>query len=209
VEEVTFSGLTLLSAPGRVMTPRQASERVVSEARARLAGRRARVADVGTGGAAVAIAIARTCPGVEVWATDTSLCAVALARANVRRHGLEERVFLRRCDLLDAVPTPVDMIVANLPYVPASAAPQHSDLLTEPWNAVFAAGDGLDPCRRLVDAARTWLADDGHVLLQLYRRVFVASHTELGALRAALGASSSSDDAVSPATRRALAELAA
>jgi HemK-like putative methylase len=211
VEEVTFGGLSLLSAPGRVMTPRQASERVVSEACARLAGRRARVADVGTGGAAVAIAIARTCPRVEVWATDISLCAVALARANVRRHGLEERVFVRRCDLLDAVPAPVDLIVANLPYVPASAAPQHSDLLTEPWNAVFAAGDGLDPYRRLVDAAGTWLADDGYVLLQLYRRVVVASDTELRALRDAFDAPSSSENenVLSPATRRALAELAA
>ena len=74
---------------------------------------------------------------------------------------------------------------------------------------MFAAGDGLGPYRRLVDAADTWLADDGHVLLQLYRRVFVASRTELGALRAAIGASSSSDDALSAATRTALAELAA
>jgi release factor glutamine methyltransferase len=207
-EEVTFSGLTLLSAPGRVMTPRHASERVVSEACARLAGRRARVADVGTGSGAVGIAIARRCPGVEVWATDTSLDAVALARANVRRHGLQDRVFVRHCDLLAAVPAPVDVIVANLPYLPASRAPHQSDLLVEPWNAVFAAGDGLDPYRRLVDAAGTWLADDGQVLLQLYRRVF-ASHNDLDALRTALGASSSSDDALSPATRTALVELAA
>jgi HemK-like putative methylase len=206
---MTFNGLTLLIAPGRVMTPRPASERVVAQACARLAGRRARVADVGTGGGAVAIAIASSCPGVEVWATDTSRCAVVLARANVRRHRLEDRVFVRHCDLLEAVPAPVDLIVANLPYVPASTALQHPDLLAEPWNAVFAVGDGLGPYRRLIDGADVWLADDGVVLLQLQRRVFAASREELPTLRAALSDLSSSDDERSPASRRALARLAA
>lgn len=191
------------------MTPRQASERMVSEACERLGGRRARVADVGTGSGAVAIAVASARPGVEVWATDTSTCAVVLARANIRRHDLEDRVFVRHCDLLEAVPAPVDLIVANLPYLPASTASRHPDLLAEPWNAVFAAGDGLDPYRRLVDVARTWLADDGELLVQLHRRVFVASRDELPALRAALDALSSWEDELSPATRRSLAVLAA
>ena len=208
--QVPFNGLTLLSAPGWVMTPRQASELMVSEACKRLAGRRAaRMADVGTGSGAIAIAIAIECPNVEVWATDTSGFAVALARANVRRHELEDRVFVRHCDLLEAVPAPVDLIVANLPYVPESTAPRHPDLLVEPWNAVFAAGDGLDPYRRLVDAAGTWLADDGELLVQLHRQVFTASRSELPALRAAFDASSRSEDQLSPAARRALADLAA
>jgi release factor glutamine methyltransferase len=209
VGQVPFNGLTLLSAPGWVMTPRKASERLVFEARERLAGRRARIADVGTGSGAVAIAIASVCPNVEVWGTDTSGCAVALARANVRRQELEERVFVRRCDLLEAVPAPVDLIVANLPYVPESTAPRHPDLLAEPWNAVFAAGDGLGPYRRLVDVAGTWLADDGELLVQLHRRVFAASRDELPALRAAFDASSRSEDQLSPAAHGALAELAA
>ena len=207
--QVPFNGLTLLSAPGWVMTPRKASERLVFEARERLAGRRARVADVGTGSGAVAIAIAIVCPNVEVWATDTSGCAVALARANVRRHELEARVFVRHCDLLEAVPASVDLIVANLPYVPESTAPRHPDLLVEPWNAVFAAGDGLDPYRRLVDVAGTWLVDDGELLVQLHRRVFAASRDELPALRAAFDASARSEDQLSPAAHGALAELAA
>jgi HemK-like putative methylase len=206
---VRFKGLTLLSAPGRVMTPRSASEWMVYEACARLAGRRGRIADVGTGGGAVAIAIASSCPGIEVWATDTSRCAVALARENVRRHRLEDRVFVRHCDLLEAVPAPIDAIVANLPYVPASTALQHVDLLAEPWNAVFVVGDGLGLYRRLIDAADAWLADDGVVLLQLHRRVFAASRAELPTLRAALSESSPLEDERSPVIRRALAQLAA
>jgi methylase of polypeptide subunit release factors len=111
---------------------------------------------------------------------------VALARANVRRHRLEDRVFVRHGDLLAPVSGPVDLIVANLPYVAASTAAQHPDLLSEPVAAVFAAGDGLEPYRRLVDAAAIQLADGGALLLQLNRRVVEASRSELPALRAAL-----------------------
>lgn len=186
--EVTFDGLVLLGAPGRVMTPRPASERLVAAAGARLAGRRSRVADVGTGGGAIAVAIANACPDAEVWATDTSRCAVLLARANVRLHGLDERVFVRQCDLLEDVPAPVDLIVANLPYLPASTAAEHPDLLVEPFDSVFAPDDGLGPYRRLVAAAREWLGDDGELLLQLHRRVFVARRGELPDLGAALDA---------------------
>lgn len=171
------------------MTPRASSEQLVAEARRRLVSRHARIADVGTGSGAIAVAIARDCPDVEVWATDTSRFAALLSRANVRRLGLEERVFVRHCDLLDEVPAPVDLIVANLPYVPASAAAEHPDLLSEPFESVFAAGDGLDPYRRLVDAATTWLAEDGELLLQLDRRVLAATRAELPRLRSALAPS--------------------
>ena len=175
MHEVTFSGLRLLTAPGRVMTPRPASEQLVAEARARLVDRRACVADVGTGSGAIAVAIAHACPHVEVWGTDTSRCAVVLARANVQRHRLEERVFVRLCDLLDEVPAPVDLIVANLPYLPASVATEHPDLMTEPFESVFTPGDGLDPYRRLVDAASTWLAQDTRAGLPRLRSELDAS----------------------------------
>ena len=184
---VTFNGLALATAPGRVMTPREASEQLVGTACARLAGRPARVVDVGTGSGAIAIAIASACPNAEVWATDISRSAVALARANVRRHGLEGRVIVRHGDLLMPVPGPVDLIVANLPYVAASTAARHPDLASEPAAAVFAAGDGLGPYRRLVDAAARRLTEGGGLLLQLDRRVVEASRSELPGLRAALG----------------------
>jgi release factor glutamine methyltransferase len=190
VRDATFNGLSLLTAPGKVMTPRSASGQLVAEARRRLVGRRARIADVGTGSGAIAVAIARDCPQVEAWATDTSRFAVLLARANVRHQGLEERVFVRYCDLLDEVPAPVDLIVANLPYVPASAAAEHPALLAEPFESVFAPGDGLGPYRRLVEAASIWLAEDGELLLQLHRRVLAATRADLPRLRSALDASS-------------------
>jgi release factor glutamine methyltransferase len=184
--QVTFDGLVLQTAPGRVMTPRSPSAQLVAAARARLAGRPARVADVGTGSGAIAIAIAIACPNVEVWATDISHDAVALARANVRHYRLEDRVQVRHGDLLAPVPRPVDLIVANLPYIAAATAAEHPELVSEPAVAVFADGDGLRPYRRLVDAAATRLADGGALLLQLDKRVVAASRAELPALRAAL-----------------------
>jgi release factor glutamine methyltransferase len=185
---VMFNGLALATAPGRVMTPRAASEQLVAAACARLtAGRPARVVDVGTGNGAIAIAVAKACPNAELWATDISPAAVALARVNVRRHRLEDRVFVRHGDLLSPVSGCVDLVVANLPYLPISTVGRDPELASEPTAAVFAAGDGLDPYRRLVDAAASRLTERGGLLLQLDRRVVAASRTELPMLRAALG----------------------
>jgi release factor glutamine methyltransferase len=186
VDEVTFRTLPLGIAPGRVMTPRPASEQLVAAAIAHLGERAARVADVGTGSGAVAVAIAAALPQVRVWATDTDRTAVALARANVCRHGLDGRVIVRHGDLLAPVPGRIDMIVANLPYLPTAAASAHPDLALEPKAAVFADGDGLDPYRRLVASARTRLVQGGVLAIQLHRRVFMTHRDELDRFGAGL-----------------------
>src|SRR6186997_1394789 len=152
------------------MTPRATSEQLVAEACARI-GDAASVADVGTGSGALAIAIAAARPQAHVWATDVDGRAVRLARANVVRLGLAGRVRVRRGDLLEPVPGPLDVIVANLPYLAAATAASHPDLRAEPFDAVFASGDGLDPYRRLVTGAATQLRAGGALVLQLYGRV--------------------------------------
>jgi release factor glutamine methyltransferase len=186
MDEVTFRTLPLAIVPGRVMTPRPASELLVDAAIAHLGERAARVVDVGTGSGAVAIAIAAALPQVQVWATDIDQAAVALARANVRRHGLGGRVIIRHGDLLAPVPDRIDMIVANLPYLPAAAAAAHPDLAIEPKTAVFADGDGLDPYRRLVVAARTRLVPGGLLAIQLHQQVLMAHRDELDQFTAGL-----------------------
>jgi HemK-like putative methylase len=191
VGKVTFNGLHLATAPGRVMTPRPTTEQLVAAARAHIGAGAARVIDVGTGSGAVAIAIADGCPRADVWATDTSADAVALARANVRRHRLGDRVFVRHGNLLEPVSGQFEVIAANLPYVPASAAADYPELATEPPDAVFAPGDGLEPYRRLVDAASTRLTAAGLLLVQLDARLVVARRCELSELLTALAASRS------------------
>jgi release factor glutamine methyltransferase len=183
---VTFHGLSFATRPGRVMTPRRASEDLVAEALRRIGSRPARVVDVGTGSGAIAVAIAAAAPRTHVFATDTSRCAVALARANVRRHGRCDRVTVRHGDLLDPVPGRIDLVVANLPYVPVAAAGCHPDLAGEPVSAVFASGDGLEPYRRLLAACDERLDDGAAVVVQLRRRVLAATRAELPELRARL-----------------------
>ncbi|MGE5689676.1 MAG: methyltransferase, partial [Pseudomonadota bacterium] len=98
---VTFHGLELIAAAGRVMTPRPTSEQVVDAAVDLAGARPARIADVGTGSGAIAVALASALPRAEVFATDTSRAAVLLARANVARLGLADRVTVLHGDLLD------------------------------------------------------------------------------------------------------------
>jgi release factor glutamine methyltransferase len=168
------------------MEPRPASEQLVVAVLARLDDRPARVVDVGTGSGAVAIAIASAAPMADVWATDTNDAAVTLARANVRRHELFDRVTLCHGDLLDPVPDAIDVVVANLPYLPASAVASHPDLRAEPFEAVFAPGDGLGPYRRLLAASAERLTASGAVVIQLHRSVLQAGRDELSVLSTAI-----------------------
>lgn len=177
--EVPFCGLRLLADPGRVMTPRPATEALVDVAVRRLGPRPGLVADVGTGSGAVAVALASRAPRARVWATDTNVSAVRLARANVCRHGLGERVSVLHADLLDGVPGELDLVVANLPYLAGRLRTERPELADEPPDAVFAAGDGLGPYRRLVEASRAALAPGGLLAIQLHGRVLTC---EAGAL---------------------------
>jgi release factor glutamine methyltransferase len=186
MHEVIFSGLSLDASPGRVMMPRPATEQLVAAAVDFVGPRPARVADVGTGTGAIALAIAQAVPDARVYATDTSPHAVELASANVQRHGLGDRVTVRRGDLLDPVPGPIDLVVANLPYLPAGEATLYPDLAGEPVSAVFAPGDGLEPYRRLLAACAERLDDAGAVIIQLHRSMLQASAAELPKLQASL-----------------------
>jgi release factor glutamine methyltransferase len=188
MDETSFCGLPLLTAPGRVMTPRAASEQLVAASLELIGERPARVVDVGTGSGALAIAIASAAPRALVWATDTSADAVAVARANVRRHGLEHRITVSQGDLLEPVTGALDLIVANLPYLPAAEAAWFPDLAAEPSDAVFAEGDGLEPYRRLLGVCPARLSADGAVVIQLHRHALSAKRHELPILRAELEA---------------------
>jgi release factor glutamine methyltransferase len=183
--KTTFYDLDLQTAPGRVFTPRPATERLVEAALERIDGVPARVADVGTGTGAVAVALAVNAPQVEVWATDTNPEAVELARANAERHGVSDRVHVLQGDILDPVPAPVQLVVANLPYLAESAHDARYD--GEPHDAVYAPGDGLGPYRRLLDACRDGkLETNGRVLIQFHREPLAADCWQLEDLRAEL-----------------------
>lgn len=172
---VRFHGLELEAAPGRVFTPRAATEALVDAA---LARRPVRVADIGTGTGAVAVTLAARDPRVEVWATDASPLAVELAERNARRHGVADRVRVLHADLLDGVPDELDLVVANLPYLPPEAADRYRH---EPRAAVVSGERGLALYRRLLAAAPAYLARHDAVVLQFHGEVLTAERDELAA----------------------------
>jgi release factor glutamine methyltransferase len=163
-----FFGVPLILAPGRVFSPRPATVRLVRAALESIGGGPKRVADVGTGSGAIAVALAVCKPELEVWATDPSRDAVALARRNAEINGVCDRVHVLRGNLLEPVRVQLDVVVANLPYLPESLPDPLYD--SEPDSAVYSVGDGLGLVRRLLDECRDGkLAESGGVLLiQLY-----------------------------------------
>ena len=165
--KTTFCQLKLETAPGRVFTPRPTTERLVDAALERIDGMPMRIADVGTGSGAIAVALAVNKPNVEIWATDTNADAVELARANAERLGVSDRVHVLHGNLLDPLTEPVDLVVANLPYLPESEHDARYD--NEPEDAVYAPGDGLGPYRRLLDACREGKLETGGAILLQYR----------------------------------------
>jgi release factor glutamine methyltransferase len=186
--KTSFYDLDFLTAPGRVFTPRPTTERLVDAALERIDSEPLRVADVGTGTGAVAVALAVNRPEIEVWATDTNKDAVDLARANAERHGVADRVHVLHGDLLASVPMPMDVVVANLPYLPET---EHDELYDdEPAEAVYAPGDGLDPYRRLLNVCRDGklVSPGGTVLIQFRREPLAADCWQLEDLREQLEA---------------------
>lgn len=150
------------------LIPRPETELLVELALAALpADRPGRVADIGTGTGAIALAIARERPQCTVVATDVSGPALEVARGNAERLGIHNVKF-RLGELCEPLcGEAFDMIVSNPPYV-AAADPHlmQGDVRFEPTGALVAGPDGLDVIRRLVLCARELLAPGGLLLLE-------------------------------------------
>ena len=172
--EQEFYGLTLRVTPA-VLIPRPETEHLVESVLAEMQQVTAyslRILDIGTGSGAIAIALAHHLPQAHVTAVDLSPAALEVAAANAARHGLSDRIHFVQSDLLAAFAPnepPFDTIVSNPPYVPeadrASLHPQVRD--HEPASALFAGPDGLDIYRRLIPQARTALAPNGLLALEI------------------------------------------
>ena len=166
-----FRTLDLFVDP-RVLIPRPETEVVAGFAiDAVPAG--GRVVDLGTGSGAIALSIAAELwPDVEVWATDASADALAVARANLaglgRRAGV---VRLAEGDWFAALPDELrgsfDVVVANPPYVPSGALVARQVRDHEPHLALFGGDDGLDHARRIVVEAPAWLRPGGVLVVEI------------------------------------------
>ncbi len=160
--EQEFYGLRLRVTPD-VLIPRPETEHLVEAVLARLPHDRAlRLADVGTGSGAVALALAQHLPLAHIDALDLSHEALLLAQGNAASLQLDARVEFVHSDLLTAVRgRRYDCIVSNPPYVPAEEALEPQVAGWEPHTALFADEDGLGIYRRLLPQVLTHLAPGG------------------------------------------------
>lgn len=160
-----FYGREFRVSPG-VLIPRPETEHVV-ECALSLAGGARRVVDVGCGSGAIAVTLALEL-GIEVWGTDISLAALAVAGENARRLGAGVR--LVACDLLAAfAPHSFDLVACNPPYVPSGDRHglQREVRDWEPAVALYAGPTGLEIYQRLVEQARGALRPGGWMVLEL------------------------------------------
>ena len=127
------------------------------------------IADIGTGCGAIAISLALTLPEVDIYATDISASALQVADINCRRHEVGGRVRLLRGNLLEPLPEPVDVIVANLPYIKNCELKTLSPeiLNFEPIMALAGGEDGLDKIRCLLNQAPGKICSGGCLLMEV------------------------------------------
>ncbi len=166
-----FYGINVVLTPA-VLIPRPESEGLVEHAlfmaMMGMESTDLTIADVGTGSGAIAINLAIHLPMGRIFAVDVADSVLDVASYNIRAHGVGDRVSLGIGDLLDAVPEPLDLIVANLPYIPTDRiSTLQPEVQKEPMLALDGGADGLDLIRRLLAQAETKLKSHGIMLLEM------------------------------------------
>lgn len=163
----------------RVLIPRPETEQVVEVALAALDEvigaadvRHPVVADLGTGSGAIALAIATERPRTQVWATDASADALAVARANLAGIGMAgARVRMVEGDWWAALPEELagtlHLVVSNPPYVAAHEPLPDSVVDWEPAGALVPGPTGLEAYERIIGDAARWLAPGGALVLEI------------------------------------------
>jgi release factor glutamine methyltransferase len=165
-----FWGLDLIVSPA-VLIPRPETEHVIETvlplARAL---KNPKIADVGTGSGAVALALAKELPNAEIHATDISPSALEIAEANAARLQLERNLFFHDTDLLNGLEAAAfDLVVSNPPYVGEAEEDQVQLEVRkfEPRTAVFAGPTGLEVIENLIPAAHTALRPGGYLVMEI------------------------------------------
>lgn len=127
-----------------------------------------RVLDLCTGNGSLAVLAAMAWPEVQVTGADISPDALAVARINVDKHGLQDRIQLQLSDGLSALPGPWDLILCNPPYVnSASMAALPSEYRAEPELALAGGNDGMDFVRQLFADAPACMGEDAVIVLEI------------------------------------------
>jgi len=167
-----FFGLDFDVTPAAII-PRPETEMLVEEAIAFVQNRPAdqvvTIADVGTGCGAIAVSLNHLLPSAQLISIDASADALALARRNADHHPSAQPIRFLQGDLLDPVDPPLDLILANLPYIPTAQWAQLPPEIRErePRNGLDGGPDGLRQIARLLAMAPPYLAENGGIILEV------------------------------------------
>jgi release factor glutamine methyltransferase len=187
-----FWGLDLIVSPA-VLIPRPETEHLIETVLPLARPMKApRIADVGTGAGAIALALAKELPSAEIHATDNSPAALEIAEANAARlqlefrstneHIPERRIFFHDTDLLKGLdPEAFDFVVSNPPYVGLSEEDevQLEVRKFEPRAAVFAGTTGLEVIEQLIPAAHAALKPGGYLIMEISGTIAEGVHALL------------------------------
>lgn len=181
--ETEFYGLPFEVSPA-VLIPRPETEELVQMVVQRHKGRNVKIWDVGTGSGCIAVTLAKQLPDAEVYATDISEEALAVARRNAERNGVG--VTFTRHDMAEVAHPPFgetqfDVIVSNPPYIPASdRAAMHRNVVDyEPATALFVPDDDKLWCYEAIAClGRCVLSPGGRIYVETYHDF----HEELAAM---------------------------
>ncbi len=166
---VEFCGRTFL-CDKRALVPRPETEQLVELliSKFHFPNPNFRVLDVGTGSGVIVLTLAKEFSEAEIFAVDISEDALALARENAERLGLNQRVRFKKSNLLRDIEGTFDLIVANLPYI--AAQDRHilsREVLHDPEVALFSGVHGDELVRELIEQAPARLRPSGRLALEV------------------------------------------
>ncbi|MDX1436899.1 MAG: peptide chain release factor N(5)-glutamine methyltransferase [Anaerolineales bacterium] len=166
-----FYGHTFKISPA-VLIPRPETELLVERAVRWLERRpdRRRAADIGTGCGCIAVSLAKSIPDLQVIATDISFASLEIAQENIHRHHASGRIKLVQSDLLNSLEERLDLICANLPYIPSETLRSLPVAAHEPWTALDGGPDGMAVINRLMESLSASILPGGLVLLEIEAR---------------------------------------
>ena len=165
-----FYGIDIEIGEG-VLIPRQETEILVQTAitiSKKMRKENIKIADIGTGSAAISIAIALNIPNSLVHACDISYEALEIAAENINKYSLEDKILLNQGDLLEPILDEMDIILSNPPYIPnfqISSLPQ--EVLNEPRIALDGGKDGLQVISRLMKESVNKLSGAGAMVIEI------------------------------------------
>lgn len=171
IEEWSFYGLDFIITPA-VLIPRPETEALVEEAITWIKTQNptATVCDIGTGSGCIAIAIAKHCPRCQVIASDISPEALAICSENVQKHRLTTSITALLADGIPRQTKGIDVLCANLPYIPSETAAGLNVSRYEPNLALDGGSDGFAVIKPVLENSIHYMNPNSLLLFEIEER---------------------------------------